>query len=106
MFDQLKNMVMGQIENADPTQIAAAAQQHVGDMPHNELIDHVQTAVSNMQQSDPDMASKLQGLVQEVSQNPSDFKGAVVGFIQSNPQVLQHFAPDFAQGVLSKVSGG
>ena len=106
MFDEIKNMAMGQLQNADPSQLAAAAEEHLSGMPHNEIVDHVQTAVSNLQQSDPEMAGKLQGLVQQVSQNPSDFKGAVVGFIQSNPQVLQHFEPGFAQGLISKVTGG
>ncbi len=103
MFDQIKDMIKGQIERTDPNELAAAAEEHVGSIPHGDLVNQVQTAVANLQQTNPDLAQKLQGLVSQIASNPSDFKGAIVGFIQSNPQVLQQFSPDFAQGLLSKL---
>jgi hypothetical protein len=35
--------------------------------------------------------------------NPSSVKNMVVSFIQSNPQVLEHFGPEFAQGIASRL---
>jgi hypothetical protein len=42
-------------------------------------------------------------LASQVASNPSGAIGDVTTFIQNNPQVLEHFAPDFAQGILSKL---
>ena len=103
MFDQLKSVLPGQLQNVDATQLASAASEHIGQLPHDELIDHVQTAVGNLQQQNPQLAGQLQSLVQQVASNPSGFKDAVTQFIASNPQVLQSFAPEFAQGLLAKL---
>ena len=103
MFDQLKSMLPGDLQNVDTSQLASAATEHIGQLPHDELVDHVQTAVGNLQQQNPQLAGQLQGLVQQVASNPSDFKNAVTQFITSNPQALQSFAPEFTQGLLAKL---
>lgn len=105
MFDAIKNLIGGGSGNVDAGSLLTAATQHLNDLPHNELTDHVTGAIQNLQQSNPQLAGQLQGLVQQVGQNPGDFKGAVAQFISSNPSVLQSFAPDFAKGLLGKVTG-
>ncbi len=105
MFDNLKNMVEQAASGAlDSQSVGGAANDHVNSMDNNELAGHVETAANNLQQNGQnDLAQQAMGLVSQLRSNPSGAKDAVVSFIQNNPQVLQHFAPNFAQGILSKV---
>jgi hypothetical protein len=107
MFDSIKNLIAGQFgSGTDSGQILAAATEHLDQLPHGELVDHVTVAITNLQQNNPELASQLQGLVQQVASNPGDFKDAVAQFISSNPSVLEQFAPDFAKGLLGRLGGG
>ena len=64
----------------------------------------MQTAADNLQQQgNGDLGQQAMSLAEQVRSNPSGAKDAVVSFIKNNPQVLQHFAPSFAQGILSKL---
>ena len=68
------------------------------------LLYGLQTAASNLEQSgQSDLAQQATGLIEQLRSNPEGAKAAIVSFVQTNPQVLEHFAPDFAQGILSKL---
>lgn len=83
--------------------IKDAVEQAVGGVGDGELAGHLQTAADNaQQQGQGDIAQQVTGLISQLQQNPGDARTAIVSFVQSNPQVLQHFAPGFAQGILSK----
>lgn len=105
MFDSLKNMVeQANSGNLDAQAVGQAASEHVNNTSPEELHGHLQTAASNLQQNGQgDLAQQAQSLISQLQSNPSGAKDAIVNFIKSNPQVLQHFAPSFAQGILSKV---
>lgn len=105
MFNNLENMVQQAVSgNVDPQAVEQAASQHVQQCDNGELANHVETAANNLQQQgNGDLAQQAMGLVQQLRSNPSGAKDAVVSFIKNNPQVLQHFAPSFAQGILSKL---
>jgi len=49
------------------------------------------------------LAERALGLVSQLRSNPGGAADSVVSFITNNPQVLQHFAPSFAQGILSRL---
>lgn len=105
MFNSLENLASqltgGQI---DPQALEQAVSQHIGSLDSGQLSDHLQTAATNLQQNGQgDLAQQATSLVEQVASNPSNAKDAVVSFVRNNPQVLQHFAPEFAQGILSKL---
>ncbi|MBV8363347.1 MAG: hypothetical protein JO018_04110 [Candidatus Eremiobacteraeota bacterium] len=104
MFDQLKGMAEQVMSgNVDQQQVQQAASDHLDSMDQGEIADHLQTAASNMQNQGQDgLAQQAMGLVSQLKSG-GDAKSAVVQFIASNPQVLQHFAPSFAQGILSRL---
>lgn len=107
MFDSLKNFAsqdLGEGGNLDPQALGEAVSQHLESIDPSQLSGHLQTAASNLQQNGQgDLAQQATALAQQLASNPGGAKDAVVSFIQNNPQVLQHFAPDFAQGILSKI---
>lgn len=104
MFDSLKGMVEQAVSgNVDPQQLEQAASAHVAASDPNELQGHLQTAATNLQQNGQnDLAQQAFSLISQLQSNPAGAKDAIVAFIKNNPQVLQHFAPEFAQGILSK----
>ena len=105
MFNSLESFasqVMG--GNVDLQALEQAVGLHVGSLDSGQLSDHLQTAATNLQQNGQgDLAQQATSLAEQIASNPGDAKDAVVSFIQNNPQVLQHFAPEFAQGILSKL---
>lgn len=105
MFDSLEKLasqVMG--GNIDPQALGQAVSQHLGTLDSDQLSDHLQTAATNLAQNGQgDLAQQATGLIEQIASNPGSATGAVVSFIQNNPQVLQHFAPEFAQGILSRI---
>ena len=106
MFDEVKTMAERAMSgNADPQALEQAASAHIDQMDQGEVSDHLQTAATNLQsQGQPDLAQQALGLVSQLRSNPGGgAKDEVVNFITSNPQVLQHFAPSFAQGILSRL---
>jgi hypothetical protein len=105
MFDVLKGLAQqvtgGQV---DPQALAQAASDHLGSLDNGQISDHLQTAAANLQANgQSDLATQAENLASQVASNPSGAIGDVTTFIQNNPQVLEHFAPDFAQGILSKL---
>ncbi len=105
MFDSVKGMVQEALSgNVDPQALEQAASDHISNCDPSEIQDHLQTAASNAQQSgQDDVAQQATSLISQIQSDPGGAKDAVVSFIKNNPQVLQHFAPDFAQGILSKL---
>lgn len=105
MFDSIKGAVeQAAGGNLDPSQLASAVESHLGSVGNDELAGHLQTAANNaQQQGQGDLAQQVTGLISQLQQNPGDARTAIVAFVQSNPQILQHFAPGFAQGILSKL---
>lgn len=65
---------------------------------------HLQTAASNAKQSgNVDLAQQLEAIVSQNASNPQALKDQAVALIAKNPQVLEHFAPEFARDVLSRM---
>ena len=104
MFDQLKGVAEQVMSgNVDQQQVQQAASDHLDSMDQGEIANHLQTAADNLQnQGQEGLAQQAMGLVSQL-QSGGDVKGEVVRFIASNPQVIQHFAPSFAQGILSRL---
>ena len=105
MFDQVKTLAEDAMSGkVDPQALQQAASDHLNSMDQGEIADHLQTAATNLQnQGQPDLAQQALGLVSQLRANPGGGASAVVNFITNNPQVLQHFAPSFAQGILSRL---
>lgn len=104
MFNELKSFAQ-RVETGEVDQqaVGQAAQDRVADMDHDEVAQHVQTAANNAQQNgDQSLAQQLMGLVENHGSG-GDLKQQVVSLVTSNPQILQHFAPEFAKGILSKL---
>lgn len=102
MFQNLmQQLTSGQV---DQSQIEQGAAEHVNSMDHNELQGHLQTAANNAQQSGQSgFAQQIMGLLSSNSGNPQGLRGGVVNLITQNPQILERFAPGFAQGILQRV---
>ncbi len=114
MFDNLENLAQQALGekldpqalagNLDPQAVGQAVSEHLGTMDGGQVADHLQTAATNLQQQGQgDMAQQAMALVSQLQSNPAGAKDAIVAFVSSNPQVLQHFAPSFAQGILSRL---
>lgn len=105
MFDSIKNMAeQAMLGNLDSGAVGQAVSGHLGTLDDGQLSDQLQTASSNLQANGQgDLAQQVSGLVEQLASNPSGAKDAVVAFVQSNPQVLEQFAPEFAQGIMSRL---
>jgi len=104
MFEQLKNMAGGLLNNANPQDVSEAAAEHVQKMDSQELGDNLEGAAEKLQEEGQgDLAQQVMGVVSQVQSNPSGAKDAAINLIKNNPQLLQRFAPDFLQGILSKI---
>lgn len=105
MFNEVAGLVQkvttGEI---DRQSVGQSAQQQVNTMPHEEVAQHVQTAADNAQQNgQPDLAKQLMQMLQQDGSDPQALKQDVVSLISSNPQIIQHFAPEFAQKILGSL---
>jgi hypothetical protein len=100
-LQDMLNQVTGG-DNADS--VGQAASDHVAAMPPDEVADHVQTAAANASANgNTDVANELGDLISRAESDPGSLKTAAIAYIQQNPQVLAHFAPSFAQGILSRI---
>lgn len=105
MFNEVEGLVQkvttGEI---DRQSVSVSAQQEVNTMPHEEVAQHVETAADNAQQNgQPDLANQLMQMLQQHGSDPQALKQDVVSLISSNPQIIQHFAPEFAQRILGSL---
>lgn len=90
--------------NANPQAVEGAATEHLSEMDSGELAQHLQTAADNANQNgNNDVAGAISGLISQNQGNPQGLKDAAISYIKNNPQVLTHFAPPFAQGILSRI---
>lgn len=106
MFDQLKNMAGGVLGggDVDPQAVDDAASDHINNMDGNELGDHLQTAGQSLQQNGQrDLAQQVMSIASQARDNPDAAKSAAIDLLKNNPQIIQHFAPGFAQGILGKL---
>ncbi|MBV9080938.1 MAG: hypothetical protein JO102_07460 [Elusimicrobia bacterium] len=96
MLDQLKDTDRGD-------DVGKAAADHVADMPADEVADHLQSAADKAAQAgQDDTAQELLQMVEQRKADPDALKNMAVGYIKEHPEVLQHFAPSFAQGILNR----
>jgi hypothetical protein len=80
-----------------------AAEDHVNSLPADQVADHVQTAADNARGSGhSDIAGLLEGILSGGT-SEEDLKSGLIEAVQSNPQILAHFAPSFAQGILGRI---
>lgn len=105
MFDAIRNIatqaMSGQL---DSSTVGQALSDHLNTVDNDQLGDHLQTAASNLQANGQgDIAQQLEGLASQIASNPSGVKESVVSLITNNPQLLQQFAPEFVQGIASKL---
>jgi len=90
--------------NVDPQAVDNAASDHINNMDGNELGDHLDTAGQNLQQNGQgDLAQQVMAIASQARDNPDAAKSAAIDLIKNNPQIIQHFAPSFAQGILGKL---
>ncbi|MBV8724685.1 MAG: hypothetical protein JO351_11375 [Candidatus Eremiobacteraeota bacterium] len=105
MFGEIEGMVQrfasGEI---DQQSVAQAAQSNVSSMDHEELTEHLQTAADNAQQNGQSgIAQQIMGLISQHGSDPAALKQEAISLISNNPQILTHFAPDFAKGILGSL---
>jgi hypothetical protein len=88
----------------DTQAVEDAAAQHVNSLDLSELQQHTQTAADSAQQNGSEgLAQQLSGLVQQYRSNPEGLKSEIVSLISNDPQILQQFAPEFAQKLLGSL---
>ncbi|GAC1388609.1 MAG: hypothetical protein NVSMB31_02880 [Vulcanimicrobiaceae bacterium] len=81
-----------------------AARDHIGSMAPEEVTQHLQTAAASASQNGQnDVAQEIQGMIARKQVDPEGLKDAAISYIKSNPEMLTHFAPSFAQGILNRV---
>lgn len=91
----------GSVESRESAQ--EAAEDHVQSLPADEVEDHVQTAAENARSSGQSDVAELLERVLSGGASEEDLKAGLIAAVQSNPQILAHFAPSFAQGILSRI---
>jgi hypothetical protein len=98
------NSMIQQATASGEQALEQAAEQHLSAMNPQEVTQHLQTAAGNASQNgQPDVAQEIQGMIERRSADPEELKNMAISYIKSNPQVLTHFAPSFAQGILNRV---
>ncbi|MFY9665983.1 MAG: hypothetical protein WAL67_16745 [Candidatus Cybelea sp.] len=105
MFDAIKNVAEQMMSgNVNSAAVGEAVSNHLDSVGTDGLSDHLQNAASNLQDNgQAGDAQQVAALVEQIRSNPAGAKDAVVAFIQGNPQLLQHFSPEFVQGIASKL---
>lgn len=106
MFNEVQGLLQrvttGEV---DQSKVSQAAEEHVSQMDQSQVQQHLQTAADNATQNgQTGIAQQIVGILQG-SKDPDTLKQEAISLIQSNPQILQHFAPDFARGLLGKIEG-
>lgn len=102
MFNEVRTLIEQASSGEGQQAVQKAATDHIQQMNDTELQQKTQDAAQNAKQSgDTSIAQVLETLVS----NPQggDIKSRVISLVTSNPQILQHFEPDFAKNILSRV---
>ena len=104
MFNEVEGLLQQVTSGGNEQAIAQAVEQHVGAMSGQQVQGQLQSAASNASNNgQPDIAQQITSLLQQHQNDPEGLKGEVISLIQNNPQILQHFEPDFAKGLLSRI---
>lgn len=104
MFDEVKTILSSLDNNPKASQaVQQAAGDHVQNMNDEQVQQHVQTAANNATQNGNDSAAQIFKSLLQTHQSGGDLKQAVIQQLTSNPQLLEHFAPEFAKTILSRV---
>lgn len=106
MFQNVENVLAGLASGSvDSGAVGQAATEHVGAMEPGDVQGHLENAAETAEANgQPDVARDLTGIAEQNASNPQALKDAAISYIRNNPQVLTHFAPSFAQGLLSRVN--
>ncbi len=100
----LQNMIQQFTGGGNTAALEQAVEQHIAGSSAEEVTQHLQTAAANANASgQPDIAQQIEGMIARKQVDPEALKDDAVAYIKSNPQVLTHFAPPFAQGILNRV---
>ena len=104
MFDEIKNVALQKLENAEPATVSEAVRQEIGAMPPAEVALHAQTVVTNLQQNgNTDLAKELSDLVLAAAQDPDALKRALIQFVEAHPDILKQFAPQLAERIFARL---
>lgn len=88
----------------DQSSVSQAAGERVSSMSHEDVKQNLQTAAQNAQQTGNEgIAQQIMGLISQHGSNPQSLKQQAISLITSNPQILQHFEPQFAKDILSRI---
>jgi hypothetical protein len=97
----LQRVTTGEIDQSSVSQSAA---NQVSNMSHEELTQNLQNAATNADRNGfGELAQQIGGLLSQHGSNPQTLKQEAISLISSNPQILQHFEPEFARGILSRI---
>lgn len=97
----LQRVTTGEI---DQPAVSQAANDHVSNMSHDQLTQNLQTAAQNAQQNGSEgIAQQIMGLLSQHGSNPQSLKQEAISLITANPQILQHFEPQFAKDILNRI---
>ncbi|MFN2528175.1 MAG: hypothetical protein ABR584_05605 [Candidatus Baltobacteraceae bacterium] len=100
----IQNMIQEATGGENVQQLETAARDHISSMDSGDLTQHLQTGANNASQAGQhEVAQELTKMVEQRQVDPQALKDMAVSYIKSNPQVLTHFAPTFAQGILNRV---
>ncbi len=105
MFNEVEGLLQrvttGEV---DQSAVSQSANQHVSSMGGDQLKQNLQTAADNANQNGQSgIAQQIMGLISQHGSNPQDLKQEAISLITSNPQILQHFEPEFAKGILGRI---
>lgn len=105
MFNEVEGLLQkvtsGEI---DSSSVGQAASEHVSSLDNSQVQQHVQNAADTAQSNgQTDIAQQLTGLLSQHGNDPQGLKGEIVSLIQTNPQILTHFEPEFVKNLLSRV---
>lgn len=97
----LQRVTTGEV---DGSSVSQAAGDHLASMDQGELTQHLQTAAdSATQKGQTSLAQQIMGVLSRNGSNPQGLKQDAVSLIAANPGILEHFAPDFAKGILGRI---
>lgn len=101
MEGALKRAISGEI---DSNSLGQAAEQHVQSADAQTVQSNMQTAANNASQNgQPDLAQQITSMLAQHKSDPQALKNDLVTLVKNNPQILQHFEPDFMRNILSRV---
>ena len=82
--------------------VGQAAAHHVESLPPDQVQSHVQSAVNHAEENgDADAAHTLRNVLTRGS--GGDIKSALISYVTSHPQILEHFEPEFARNILGRL---